>query len=160
MIWLVLMVIVKRTRRQGYEGFIRNCQGAIMVVIGGNSKRKKKFVTHAHWLCTLPHTIYCSGGEREKKKKESCLKCLITTSPLTEWTICKVFLSANSSSCHISTSFPASLALAIDFSRKADRGWINKRALIAVDKPCPTVMCKLPYPCLPSLVVIEYVLLS
>ena len=123
-------------------------------------KGKKKFVTHTHWLCTLPHTIYCSGGEKEKKKKKSCLKCLITTSPLTEWTICKVFLSANSSSCHISTSFPASLALAIDFSRKADRGWINKRALIAVDKPCPTVMCKLPYPCLPSLVVIEYVLLS
>lgn len=91
MIWLVLMVIV-RMRRQGYERFLSNCKGAMNVVTGGKRLKKRKVCNVTYTHC---NALYLARYSAQAEK--ICLRFVNTTLPLTEWTICKVFPLVNSS---------------------------------------------------------------
>lgn len=119
----------------------KTIKGAILVVVSG-----KRFYEKNSWQCNFhPLIVHFTSQDLLLKQMKNCLRCLNTTLPLTEWTICKVLLLVNSSQLPHIHFFPTLLVLTVDLWN-TNCGWINKQCSQLLANPVRLwcVSCHIP----------------
>lgn len=107
--------------------------------------KKKSLQFNLHSL-----TVHFTSQGILLSQRKSCLRCLSMTLPLNRVNYLQ--------SISFGKYFPAATYPVLSYFVSAyywfveDQLRLNQQTtLTTVDKPCPTIICKLPYPCLPSM---------